>query len=454
MGSSERRLADGIGNILIANSLLFVLNLITSMALPRFMPVDDYAIIKTYQLIISYVGIMHLGYSDGVFLRYSGCMDKKSASAAVSTMRLFQLIIMIIAIVISVFIGNKILFFCALNIFPLNMYSCIKMYCQTTGNYKEYKRQSVVSAVLTFFAHACVLFAFFTGGDIYNLFVYTIFNYFFYIYLEIRFGCFEHFLKPEKLELVNNIRTGFPLMMGNLVSFIFSGLDRWFVKFTMGSRDFAEYSFAVSVENILNLIFTAISLPLYNYLLEKNDGASAKRISGFLIAISSLILWLSFFIKYGVEVFVPNYRTSINIIMLLFIARILQFITQSIYVNLYKVKKQQKKYAIKLVVVMLSGCIFNIVLFALFKSKEAYAIGTILSSFLWLLLSALDFRNFDIGLKEVLMLIFSIGIYVFSIFVVAYGTGCLVYSLLTIFIVYLYRENILELLESFLKRKK
>ena len=40
--------------------------------LPKYLSVESYADYKIFILYISYVGILHLGYVDGVYIKYGG----------------------------------------------------------------------------------------------------------------------------------------------------------------------------------------------------------------------------------------------------------------------------------------------------------------------------------------------------------------------------------------------
>ena len=65
----ENNLSNGILTVLISNIYILVLNVLTSFLLPKFLSVDSYAQIKTFQLYIGYAGLLHLGYVDGMYVR-------------------------------------------------------------------------------------------------------------------------------------------------------------------------------------------------------------------------------------------------------------------------------------------------------------------------------------------------------------------------------------------------
>ena len=61
MTNSNKALGRGILVILVANIINMVFSLVTNFVLPKYLSVDTYAVIKTYQMYLSYAGLFHLG---------------------------------------------------------------------------------------------------------------------------------------------------------------------------------------------------------------------------------------------------------------------------------------------------------------------------------------------------------------------------------------------------------
>ena len=76
---------------------------------------------------------------------------------------------------------------------------------------------------------------------------------------------------------LSNIKAGFLLTLGNLSSIFLTSMDRWFVKALMDTLAFAQYSFAVSVENFLNLAITPVTTTLYNYFCRVSDEGEHRK---------------------------------------------------------------------------------------------------------------------------------------------------------------------------------
>ena len=70
--NSTDHLKHGIVLVFIANFINLAISLVNGFVLPKYLPVDSYAGIKTYQLYATYVGVLVLGYADGIYLKYGG----------------------------------------------------------------------------------------------------------------------------------------------------------------------------------------------------------------------------------------------------------------------------------------------------------------------------------------------------------------------------------------------
>ena len=68
----DKELKRGIYLIFIANMINVIFSLLANFLLPKYLSVESYAAIKTFQLYVSYVGLFHLGYIDGMYLKYGG----------------------------------------------------------------------------------------------------------------------------------------------------------------------------------------------------------------------------------------------------------------------------------------------------------------------------------------------------------------------------------------------
>ncbi len=414
-------LKRGITIIFGANIINMVFQVLTNFLLPKYLGVDCYAEIKTFQLVVSYSGVLHFGYIDGMYLKYGGKkIDRENRhilESDLTTFFIFQAFLMGVLLITAFYLKNSRMALEAIAVFPLNVISCFGLLFQATGEFKSYAQITSITTVLTFTINMGLLvFHCFSNYGVYLVL---------YVWIDfiIMTLCFVAFYKlaPIKIKfkafcfsascLIGNIKNGFFLMLGNFSSSILTGMDRWFIKFLMDNTAFAMYSFAVSMENLMSVAVTPVSTTLYNYLCEHEDNEALKSIKRKIILFSVVIVACAFPAKFILEDFLTKYIGAVDVIFYLFCAQIFYIVVKCFYVNLYKAQKRQKIYFIKLVVVIIFGFLFNAGLYMVTHTKEAFAIGTMLCGVLWYVLSEIDFYMLRSTWKENLFLGLAAGSY-------------------------------------------
>lgn len=78
----------------------------------------------------------------------------------------------------------------------------------------------------------------------------------------------------------NNFKVGFVILIANLSIMIFYGLDRWFIKIFFTEYDFAYYSFAISMLNLINILINSISVIFYNYIAKDENKTIINNLKG------------------------------------------------------------------------------------------------------------------------------------------------------------------------------
>lgn len=201
-------------------------------------------------------------------------------------------------------------------------------------------------------------------------------------------------------ELIKNIKAGILLTVGNLSSVVLTSMDRWFVKALMTTLAFAQYSFAVSMENFMNVAVTPVTTTLYNYFCKATDEVKVRKARNYVMIFAALIVSCAFPARFILEVYLTKYIDSAKVMFLLFAAQIFYIVIKSIYVNLYKAQKKQSIYFIKLTAIIVVGFVFNVICYNLYKVKESFAVGTLLSAVCWYFLCLPDFKWIKYNTKE------------------------------------------------------
>ena len=67
-----KKMKKGLAQVLFANIIFLLVGIVSNFLLPKYLSIESYSYIKTYALYISYAGFFHLGYNDGMYLKYGG----------------------------------------------------------------------------------------------------------------------------------------------------------------------------------------------------------------------------------------------------------------------------------------------------------------------------------------------------------------------------------------------
>ena len=231
----------GVAYVFVANVINLIISLFTGFVLPKLLSIDTYANIKLFQLYITYIGILHLGFADGMYLRIGGknieTLDKNAIRAEFKTFKIFQLIVSILAVLFSLLIKNEMLVFCSIVILPINVGNYLRQLYQATGQFKKYSKFTNINTLLIFIVNLILLFIVKTDDYSKYIIAYIIayMAYWIMIELETRKILGKGKVKADKKYLIKDVKDGFFLMIGNFCNVIFTGIDRLFVQNLMGS---------------------------------------------------------------------------------------------------------------------------------------------------------------------------------------------------------------------------
>lgn len=454
----EQGLKKGMLIIFISNIINLVFKIFINFVQPKFLSVNTYAMIQTYTLYISYAAILHFGYIDGMYLSYGGKeldkVDQKKLNDNVSTLRSMQLIVTFFCLGITFFVKNQMILFMSLSIIPVNLSAYFRMLFQAIGHFDKYGKIMNIHSALLFIFSFFLLMVFKTDNYIFyiwsNIFSYTII----WLVLEINYKQIIGFKKNKLLsfnlkELKNNILEGFPLTIGNLASTFLFSLDRWFVKLKLDTNSFAFYSFSVSIVTFLNIAITPITITLYNYFCSHTKKEEINFIKNIVIIFSTFVVSSVFIAKIIIQIFIPDYSSSINVIFILFATKIFDILIQGIFVNQYKANKKQNLYLRHLTFCLFISLIINSICYFLKNSMEIYSIGTFVTMILWFFICSNDLKTINIKIIDfTLMFLPAIALILLGCFANPF-IGFFVYMIFILILDYLvYKKELIYLINS------
>lgn len=366
-------------------------------------------------------------------------LELKELEADLSTIRIFQGIMTMFCMLVGILLRDTALFMAACAVLPINMIAYFKNLYQAVGEFKKYSSILNWTAILTFVINIILVGIIRTDQVAIYLVGYVLLNIWIWARLEMAFcktlhtkfvGCgFSWSI------LKSNISSGFLLLTANLSSMLLTGIDRFFVKGLLTTVDFAQYAFVASMENFLNVAVTPISISLYNYFCVNREKREIKTAQELIISFAAVVIAGAFAVQLVLEIFLKEYLKASKVLFILFAGHLFMTVIKCLYVNLYKARKQQKKYSEKLIIVVVMAVIFNVLGFMIYPKKEAFAVATLAAAVLWFCLCQIDFKDVRCTLRQYLFLTVETAVFLCCGLFMNAVMGAVVYIAVTLFMI-------------------
>ncbi|WP_461206044.1 oligosaccharide flippase family protein [Clostridium sp. DL1XJH146] len=400
--------------VLFSNFIVVIVGLINGLVFPKLLTIEEYAIYQTFLLYASYIGIMHLGFPSGLFVKYGGKdylkKDNAQYKSEIYFLIITQLFFAIVFGVISVFLKNEIMFYVSMCIIPMNVVITYKSLYQAWNQFKKF---SVINSITSI--SICLLMIVLSLMAVksdarFAIFPYIIVNMLCSIYMIFVFIKDTKGIKTKKIcsdENLNTLKTGFFLMLGGAVSLLFYSIDRFFIKALFNSYEFAMYSFALSMQSIMNVFISAIAKPLYPKMVAdkaycNNEFSKIKEV---LILFGSLSGCAYFACSIIVKSFIPQYIESLKVISIFFAIFPVLTVINCLYINLYKATRQIKKYLITLIIMIIISIILNVIGVLIYKNYISISIATTICYYIWFWYSSRHFNSLKLSKFDYIYLI-------------------------------------------------
>lgn len=427
-----------------SNVITLAVGIVSGLVIPSFLSLDQYAYFKTFTLYLGYIGILHFGLADGLFIKYGGSyedeVDKALLKGEHHFFLVFQFIITILLLIISLVLDDKILLAFSLSIIPFNILTFYKFFYQAIGKFDIYSKILILPPILMLIANLAVIFIF----KIENFWLFIFIKIFAYvsIFLILEYN-FYKLTKSYKVnikfsEIKSIFNIGFLIMLGNLSSVLFYSIDRWFVKLSFTSSDFAFYSFAISMMGMINIFINSITTVFYPYLSRNSDDNILQKLKSYFIIIASFASGSYFLFAFIVSNFIPKHMPALNIIAIIFAGFPALITIKALYVNLYKIRKTDKLYVKTVFIMLFVSVILNFIALITFGNNISIALATTISFYIWFYFSSKHFESLIISFKEISYLMIFIVLFVFASSFVEILFGTLIFVGGLIILIYVF----------------
>ena len=385
-----------------ANILTFLMGIVTGFIIPKFLGIEDFGYVKIFAFYVTYVGISHFGFLDGIYIKY-GAYDYEDIPREkfrgyfryLLGLQIIEAILMI-GLLSMMSIGQDrrfIIFFVAINMIIMNITTLFAFIHQFTKKFKIFSINMILNKLI--YVSGALIFIYFNLlgyknfvvlQTIINLLILSIYI---WVNKELVFGSAESIRKNLK-EYIEITKNGFFIMVGNFMGVVILGLDKLFVDAFFTLEDFSMYSFSYTLISLFFILLNSLTTVIYPYLARMDSKDSSSIYNKIRIGLSilmSVVLVGYFFIKAIVINILPEYIASLEILIFLVPTIIYSSQINILIANYYKILKETKGYTKNNLMALVIGVFTNIIAYSFFKSVVAIAIATLISFMLWLLYS-------------------------------------------------------------------
>lgn len=300
---------------------------------PKLVGVEQYGYWQLYLFYSSFVGFLHFGWNDGLYLRYGG-KEYKDLDKGLFFSQFYMLVILQITLAIIFFvfsflfvvdINRQFIFemtgFCLLIV---NVKYMLLLILQSTNRIKEYAQITLIGKVLFF----CIIVLFLSIGiREYQLMILADLTgnlialiYALYCCKDIVFRRISSFYFSFR-EALENISVGIKLMFANLASMLIIGVIRFGIERSWNISTFAKVSLTLSVSNLMMIFINAVGIVIFPILRRTDENKLSNiyiTIRDFLMVILLGSLTLYYPLKVALSAWLPKYSDSLMYMSLLF----------------------------------------------------------------------------------------------------------------------------------------
>ena len=397
----NNKFLKNVFKVLCGNIITIISGVLIGFLLPMLISVTDYGYYKIFTLYMSYIGCFALGIIDGINLKYAGSkldeLNKKDFRLYFKVITIIQLIVSILVILFSfIFLKDNlrvIFILLGLIIIPNNLSGYFQQVSQATQRFSEYAIRNIVKSlgniVILFilfilykanyevtYVHYIVMFLFIN---------YFLFGWYIATYKEIVFGKYTK-AKDKKLEIIEFIKMGFPLMISNLCATLILTIDRQFVSILFSTEEYAQYAFAYNLLSLVTIAISAIAVVLFPMLKQESEENLSKKYDKYIssIIVTVGLMLVSYFpLSLIINMVLPKYNESLIFFKIIFPSLLGSSALTAIMHNYYKSIGKNILFFKKSIVILVISIIANIIAYVISKSMVGFSVATIIVTITW-----------------------------------------------------------------------
>lgn len=263
---------------LTSNLVSLIISTVLVLIVPKLVGVEDYGYWQLYLFYSSYVGFLHFGWNDGIYLRYGGKeykdLSHNNFFSQFWMLFILQVVVGGIIVVISTIVStdqNRMFIFniTALCMLLVNMRLMLLYILEGTNRIKEYAQITLMERII--YCLLILLFLFVGIREFQVLIIADIIGklvtliYATYCCKEIVFRKVSEFYLNIK-EIIENVSVGIKLMFANIASMFILGIVRFGIERSWDVATFGKVSLVLSISSLMMVFINAIGIIMFPML--------------------------------------------------------------------------------------------------------------------------------------------------------------------------------------------
>jgi O-antigen/teichoic acid export membrane protein len=395
----------------VANIVSLGVSILMVMFVPKLLPVEDYGKWQLFLFYFSYLGFLHFGWEDGIYLRYAGKtfseLNPQVFSGQFLGIIILQLMMVGLALIFSeLFIVDatkQIVFICASSMAVfVNFNNGCNFIMQITNQIKGYARLvlseqiTLLILVFSFLLTDFAQFRYMYLAKLGTLVVVSVLSFYLCRQLwTLHIGNIHSICHEAGL----NLEVGIQLMVANIASMLIIGIVRYGISVDWDVATFGRVSLTLGISNFLMIFINSVSVVFFP-ILKRMDQHRLPEIYVQIRLILACILFFMLIFYYPIKTilswWLPKYADSLIYMSVLFPVCLFES-KVSLLINTYLKSMRKEALMLKInlisvgmaVVVTvitvkvlhnLSATVFSIVLLYAFRCEMAeWYMGRLLS---------------------------------------------------------------------------
>lgn len=385
MNNKISRFIKNMSYTFSSNLISLLVSTLVILIIPKLIGLEGYGYFQLYMFYSSYVGFMHFGWNDGIYLRYGGDeykdLNKKLFFSQFIMLLISQVsIALIIWFTTNLFITNIdrsfIIKMVAISLIILNMSTMLLFILQATNHIKEYAKITMADRVI--YISLVITFLLFGIRDYRLLIVADLIG----KGLSLTFAivsCKEIVINKLRdfhlnfKEMFININVGIKLMIANIGSILIIGIVRFGIERNWDVATFGRISLTLSISNMTMIFINAVGIILFPLLRRTNKDKLADIYTvmrDFLMIFLLGVLITYYPLRVLLSGWLPQYSGSLIYMALLFPMVVFEG-KMALLINTYlKTLREEKTMLLINVIIMLLSLVLTFLTTKLFNNLD------------------------------------------------------------------------------------